>query len=200
MIEYVKGAFTEVTATHAIVECGGMGYMVNISLNTYSEIQSLKEGMLLTHYQVSVDIRSGESKNQLYGFSNDQERKYFRQLIAISGISASIANMILSSFKPAEFHAIVANGDSKTLTSVKGVGPKVAQKIVNELRDKMVKEELTAEISVGSGNTIRQEALSALSALGFDRAASAKTLNKLLQSDQPPSTVEDLVKQALKQL
>ncbi len=200
MIEYVRGTFAEVTPTHAVVDLAGLGYMVHISLNTYSDIQHQKEGKLLVHYQVSVDIRSGESKNQLYGFSTDQERKYFRQLIAISGISSSIANMILSSFKPEEFHSIVANGDSKSLTTVKGVGPKVAQKVVSELRDKMVKEELNVEISVDSGNTIRQEALSALSALGFDRAASVKTLNKLLKSDQPPSTVEELVKHALKQL
>lgn len=201
MIEFVSGKFHELTPTHVIVDVGGLGYLVNITLNTYSEIQGNTDGKLITHYQVSVDVRSGESKNQLYGFTTQQERKYFRLLISVSGISTSIANMILSSFKPGEFHSIVANGDHKTLTSVKGVGPKVAQKIVNELREKVIKEgEGQEEFSSPAGNSIRQEALSALSALGFDRSASVKVINSLMKSDQAPSSVEELVKQALKKL
>ena len=199
MIEYITGKFDEVNPAYVVVESGGLGRMVQISLNTYSDIQGQKEGRLLTHYAVSVDVRSGESKHQLFGFSTQLERQLFRLLIAISGISSSIAHMVLSAFKPEEFQSIVLNGDSKTLTSVKGVGPKVAQKIVAELREKVAKDEQIQEISQGGGNSMRQEALSALVALGFDRAKSVKVINEVIKNDDPAS-VEQLIKQALKQL
>jgi len=120
-------------------------------------------------------------------------------LISVSGISSSIAHMVLSAFKPEEFQSIVLNGDSRTLTTVKGVGPKVAQKIVAELREKVAKSEHFDEISQPSGNSMRQEALSALVALGFDRGKSVKVLNAVIK-DEAPSTVEELIKKALKQL
>lgn len=200
MIEYVAGEFTEKNPAYICVESSGLGYMVQVSLNTYSDVQGLFEGKLLTHYAVSVDVRSGESKHQLFGFSSNLERQLFRQLIAISGISSSIAMMILSSFKPSEFQSIVLSGDSKTLTAVKGIGPKVAQKIIHELSSKLAKNDLEMDDSSTSGNSLRQEALSALGALGFDRAPTVKVINAIMQQPDAPTNVETLIKQALKQL
>jgi holliday junction DNA helicase RuvA len=199
MIEFISGKFAEVNPAYALVDVNGLGYLVQISLNTYTDINGQESGRLITHYAVSVDVRSGESKHQLFGFSTQLERQLFRLLISVSGISSSIAHMVLSAFKPEEFQSIVLNGDSRTLTTVKGVGPKVAQKIVAELREKVAKSEHFDEISQPSGNSMRQEALSALVALGFDRGKSVKVLNAVIK-DQAPATVEELIKKALKQL
>ena len=199
MIEFIGGKFAEINPAYLIVDVNGLGYLVQISLNTYTDINGQESGRLITHYAVSVDVRSGESKHQLFGFSTQLERQLFRLLISVSGISSSIAHMVLSAFKPEEFQSIVLNGDSRTLTTVKGVGPKVAQKIVAELREKVAKSEHFDEISQPSGNSMRQEALSALVALGFDRGKSVKVLNAVIK-DEAPSTVEELIKKALKQL
>jgi holliday junction DNA helicase RuvA len=199
MIEFISGKFAEVNPAYVLVDVNGLGYLVQISLNTYTDINGQESGRLITHYAVSVDVRSGESKHQLFGFSTQLERQLFRLLISVSGISSSIAHMVLSAFKPQEFQSIVLNGDSRTLTTVKGVGPKVAQKIVAELREKVAKSEHFDEISQPSGNSMRQEALSALVALGFDRAKSVKVLNAVVK-DEAPATVEELIKKALKQL
>ncbi|MDP4687743.1 MAG: Holliday junction branch migration protein RuvA [Salibacteraceae bacterium] len=199
MIEFIGGKFAEINPAYVLVDVNGLGYLVQISLNTYTDINGQESGRLITHYAVSVDVRSGESKHQLFGFSTQLERQLFRLLISVSGISSSIAHMVLSAFKPQEFQSIVLNGDSRTLTTVKGVGPKVAQKIVAELREKVAKSEHFDEISQPSGNSMRQEALSALVALGFDRAKSVKVLNAVVK-DEAPATVEELIKKALKQL
>jgi holliday junction DNA helicase RuvA len=199
MIEFIGGKFAEINPAYVLVDVNGLGYLVQISLNTYTDINGQESGRLITHYAVSVDVRSGESKHQLFGFSTQLERQLFRLLISVSGISSSIAHMVLSAFKPEEFQSIVLNGDSRTLTTVKGVGPKVAQKIVAELREKVAKSEHFDEISQPSGNSMRQEALSALVALGFDRGKSVKVLNAVIK-DQAPATVEELIKKALKQL
>ena len=199
MIEFIGGKFAEINPAYVLVDVNGLGYLVQISLNTYTDINGQESGRLITHYAVSVDVRSGESKHQLFGFSTQLERQLFRLLISVSGISSSIAHMVLSAFKPQEFKSIVLNGDSRTLTTVKGVGPKVAQKIVAELREKVAKSEHFDEISQPSGNSMRQEALSALVALGFDRAKSVKVLNAVVK-DEAPATVEELIKKALKQL
>ncbi|MBT3647984.1 MAG: Holliday junction branch migration protein RuvA [Flavobacteriales bacterium] len=200
MIEYLTGKFAEKNPAFVVVDVNGLGYMVQVSLNTYSDVNGLEEGTLLIQYSVSVDVRSGESKHQLFGFSTNHERQLFRQLVTISGVSSGIAHMILSSFKPDEFQSIVFEGDIKTLTSVKGIGPKLAQKVIAELADKIVRDESDPEIASGGGNSLRQEALSALTALGFDRGGSAKVINQLLKSESPPESVEDLVKTALKKL
>lgn len=199
MIEFIGGKFAEINPAYVLVDVNGLGYLVQISLNTYTDINGQESGRLIIHYAVSVDVRSGESKHQLFGFSTQLERQLFRLLISVSGISSSIAHMVLSAFKPEEFQSIVLNGDSRTLTTVKGVGPKVAQKIVAELREKVAKSEHFDEISQPSGNSMRQEALSALVALGFDRGKSVKVLNGVIK-DEAPATVEELIKKALKQL
>ncbi|MEX2595330.1 MAG: Holliday junction branch migration protein RuvA [Salibacteraceae bacterium] len=200
MIEYIAGEFTEKKPSYICVESCGLGYQVQVSLNTFSDVKDQFEGKLLTHYSVSVDVRSGESKHQLFGFSSNLERQIFRQLISISGISSSIAMMILSSFKASEFESIVISGDSKTLTAVKGIGPKVAQKIITELGGKFGKDEKFLDEPSNTGNSLRQEALSALNALGFDRAASVKVINAIMQKPDAPENVESLIKHALKQL
>ena len=200
MIEYLTGKFAEKNPAFVVVDVNGLGYMVQVSLNTYSDVNGLEEGTLLIQYSVSVDVRSGESKHQLFGFSTNHERQLFRQLVTISGVSSGIAHMILSSFKPDEFQSIVFEGDIKTLTSVKGIGPKLAQKVIAELADKIVRDESDPGRASGGGNSLRQEALSALTALGFDRGGSAKVINQLLKSESPPESVEDLVKTALKKL
>ena len=199
MFEYISGKFSEKTPTHVVVDVGGIGYIVSVSLNTYTDINELSEGKLLAQYNVSVDVRSGESRHQIFGFSTALERALFRQLVSVSGVSSGIAHMILSAFKPDELQSILVNGDAKTLPTVKGVGPKLAQKIIGELREKVAKDENNFDESTTGGNSMRQEALSALTALGFDRGKSAKVLNQLIK-DEPPSSVEVLIKNALKQL
>lgn len=199
MIDFIVGKFAEINPAYVLVEANGLGYLVQISLNTYSDINGKESGKLITHYTVSVDVRSGESKHQLFGFSTELERQLFRLLISVSGISSSISHMVLSAFKPEEIQSLILNGDSKTLTTVKGVGPKMAQKIVSELREKVAKSEHFEEISQPVGNSIRQEALSALVALGFDRAKAVKVVNAVVKNDAP-ETVEQLIKTALKQL
>ncbi|GAB5538059.1 MAG: Holliday junction branch migration protein RuvA [Salibacteraceae bacterium] len=199
MFEYISGKFTEKTPTYVVVDVGGIGYIVNISLTTYSEINDKDQGRLLTQYNVSVDVRSGESKHQIFGFATSLERNLFRQLVTVSGVSSGIAHTILSAFKPDELQSILMNGDTKSLTTVKGVGPKLAQKVIAELRDKIAKTDIELDENQNSGNSIRQEALSALTALGFDRGKSVKVINKLL-NDESHATVETLLKSALKQL
>lgn len=199
MFEYISGKFSEKTPTHVVVDVGGIGYIVSVSLNTYTDINELSEGKLLAQYNVSVDVRSGESRHQIFGFSTALERALFRQLVSVSGVSSGIAHMILSAFKPDELQSILVNGDAKTLTTVKGVGPKLAQKIIGELREKVAKDENNFDENTTGGNSMRQEALSALTALGFDRGKTAKVLNQLIK-DEPPSSVEVLIKNALKQL
>lgn len=199
MIEYIAGELVEKTPTYVVIEGYGIGYLIHVSLTTYSDISGSAKAKLLIHYSVSVDIRSGESKHQLYGFSTAIERQLFRQLINISGISATIAHMILSALKPMEFQSVVLNGDAKTLTMVKGLGPKLAQKIIAELREKFVKSEQFTDMVESPSNSLRQEALSALTALGFDRASAVKVINNIVKTDNP-HTVEALIKSALKQL
>lgn len=199
MFEYISGNFSEKTPTYIVVDVNGLGYIVQVSLNTYTDVNNLDSGKLHTHYSVSVDVRSGESKHQIYGFSTILERSLFRSLITVSGVSAGIAHMILSAFKPNELQSILANGDSKTLTTVKGVGPKLAQKIIGELREKIVKADDAGDILASSGNSLRQEALSALTALGFDRAKAVKAINMVMKTNENAS-VEEVIKNALKQL
>ena len=199
MIEFISGLFAEKTPTHVVVDVNGLGYLVHISLNTFSDINELDKGRLLTQYNVSGDVRSGESRHQLFGFSTESERQLFKQLITVSGVSSGIAHTILSAFKADELRSILMNGDSKTLTTVKGVGPKLAQKVIGELREKIVKSDIAGDIVAGGGNSLRQEALSALTALGFDRAGAARVISQIIKDDAP-YTVEELIKKALKQL
>jgi Holliday junction DNA helicase RuvA len=193
MIEFLKGRLIEKTPSYIVVECNGVGYYVNISLHTYGQIGNEEAVQVLTHFQVKEDAQN------LYGFKTKDERQVFRQLISVSGIGTATAQMMLSSLSPDEVRSAILSEDVATLKGVKGIGAKTAQRVIIDLRDKMGKEDIIPEISGGLHNTAKQEALSALIALGFDRAQANKVLDKLVQ-DAPDSGIEDLIKAALKKL
>jgi Holliday junction DNA helicase RuvA len=193
MIEFLKGRLAEKNPSYVVVDCNGIGYYVNISLNTFSALGDGEAISLFTHLAIREDA------HVLYGFAEKEERAFFRQLISVSGVGASTAQMVLSSLAPSEAMAAITNGDVATLQSVKGIGGKTAQRIIIDLKDKIAKIELNSDISIGSHNTSRQEALSALFALGFDKNKSTKMIDNLLKSNGE-APVEELVKLALKKL
>lgn len=193
MIEFLKGRLAEKNPSFIVIECNGVGYYLNISLHTYSSIGEGEAISLFTH----VAIR--EDAHVLYGFADREERLFFRQLISVSGVGASTAQMVLSSLAPTEAMSAIINGDVATLQSVKGIGGKTAQRIIIDLKDKIGKLDAVSEISLTPHNTNRQEALSALFALGFDKNKSTKMIDNLLKSNSD-LPVEGLVKAALKKL
>lgn len=199
MIEFLKGRLAEKDPTKVIIDCNGVGYLVNITLNTHAALPNEEFCKLHIHYSVSVDVRSGASTHSLFGFADKTEREYFRQLINISGVSSNTARMILSSLNPAELSQAIAMQNEVAFKSIKGIGPKLAQKIIQELTGKLNKLETSAEIFSSSNNTTQNEALSALIALGFDRQSSRKVLAKI-SAENANLSVEQLIKNALKQL
>lgn len=193
MITHINGKLVELNPAYAVVECNGVGYMLNISLNTYSKLGASESCKLFTHLAVKEDSHT------LYGFYDQLERKIFRMLISVSGVGASTARVILSSMQSGEIRDAIVNEDVALIKSVKGIGIKTAQRIILDLKDKMLKAFDDIEITMKSGNRNREEALSALEVLGFPTKAVHKLIDKLLGKD-PDLVVEDLVKQALKQL
>lgn len=193
MIEFLKGRLAEKNPSFVVIDCNGIGYYVNISLNTYSAIGEGEAVSLYTHLAIREDA------HVLYGFADREERMFFRQLISVSGVGASTAQMVLSSLAPVEAMNAIINGDVATLQSVKGIGGKTAQRIIIDLKDKIGKLDTLSEISLTPHNTNRQEALSALFALGFDKNKSTKMIDKLLKANNE-LPVEELVKSALKKL
>ncbi|MBL4624842.1 MAG: Holliday junction branch migration protein RuvA [Flavobacteriales bacterium] len=199
MIELIKGRLVEKYLTHAIIEANGLGYFVNISLTTYSGLPQTDEVKLLIYYSVNVDVRSGSSNHVLFGFINEEERSLFRLLIGISGVSANTARMMLSSLNPSELGNAIGSENVAVIKSVKGIGPKLAQRIVVELKEKIMGLELSSTNSTIQSNTISEEALSALSALGFDKSKARKIVNNILKKEGE-ITVEALIKSALQQM
>ena len=193
MITHINGKLVELNPAYAIIECSGVGYLLNISLNTYSKLGESESCKLYTHLSVKEDSHT------LYGFHEKLERKIFRMLISVSGVGASTARVILSSMQSAEIRDAIVSEDVALIKSVKGIGIKTAQRIILDLKDKMLKAFDDIEITIRSGNRNREEALSALEVLGFPMKAVHKLVDKLLEKD-PQVEVEDLVKQALKQL
>ena len=193
MISHINGKLVELNPAYAIIECNGVGYLLNISLNTYSNLGESESCKLYTHLSVKEDSHT------LYGFYEKLERKIFRMLISVSGVGASTARVILSSMQSAEIRDAIVSEDVALMKSVKGIGIKTAQRIILDLKDKMLKAFDDIEITIKSGNRNREEALSALEVLGFPMKAVHKLIDKLLEKD-PQIEVEDLVKQALKQL
>jgi Holliday junction DNA helicase RuvA len=194
MFAYIKGTFTVKTPTLAVVEANGVGYAINISLHTYSKIENLPEGRLWTHVHIKDD------SHDIYGFFNEDEREIFRLLISVSGIGTNTARIILSSMTSAETKNAILAEDELAFKRVKGVGPKTAKRLIIDLKDKVLKID-SSEMAVpltALGNTPRREALSALLALGFNRAEVQKALN-MAPSDEEIST-EELIKQSLKAL
>ena len=197
MYEYISGTLTEVAPASAVVEAGGIGYFINISLHTFSEIEKAEQVRLYLHYVVREDAQ------MLYGFASKAERELFRLLIGVSGVGGNTARMIQSTYSPSELRNIIATGNAVLLKNVKGLGLKTAQKIIVDLSGKMLDlkgdDAAASAIAAGMTNEVYDEALSALVMLGFAKAASEKVLRKLFK-DQPSLTVEDAVRQALKNL
>lgn len=197
MYEYITGTLAEAAPAYAIVETGGIGYFINISLQTYSEIENRSEVKLFLHHIVREDAQI------FYGFATKIERDLFRMLIGVSGVGGNTARMIQSTYSPSELQNIIATGNATLLKNVKGLGIKTAQKIIVDLSGKVLdltEGAATAVAAVGgAANEAFDEALSALVMLGFQKSASDKVLRKLLK-DNPSATVEELVRLALKQL
>ena len=193
MFEYIKGDLNDLTPTAVIVENHGMGYYINITLNTYSQLSGHTSAQLYLHQVIRDDA------HLLFGFKELKEREVFRLLISVSGVGANTARMMLSSLTSEEIKQAIFSNNSKTLQDVKGIGAKTAQRIIIELKDKIGKEDEMGKIVLAQDNTIREEALSALVMLGFAKNSIAKVLDKIIKANAPTS-VEELIKIALKQL
>ena len=203
MIDSLRGDLAEKAPGHAVVECHGVGYLVHITANTYGDLPERGPCKLFIHYAVSVDVRSGLSEHKLFGFINTEERHLFRQLISVQGVSTTIGLAILGSKRTEDLRVAILNGDESVLKSVKGIGPKLAQRIVGELRGKLSNEPIERVLASagGGGNTLRAEALSALVSLGLDRAKAERSLQRVLSEqaeDVPP--LEELIRLSLKNL
>jgi Holliday junction DNA helicase RuvA len=206
MIEYIKGELTEVSPTMAVVEAHGVGYALVISLNTFTEIQSKKEVKLYVHEAIVTGGR--DDSYTLYGFADKQERELYRMLITVSGVGSGTARMILSASSPAELVNIIASGDERSLKGVKGIGLKTAQRIIVDLRDKMAAMGIISTGTSGQGaqptapavnKEVRDEAVGALTMLGFSPAPSSKVVTEILK-ETPDMPVEQVIKQALKMI
>jgi holliday junction DNA helicase RuvA len=193
MIAYLTGNFTTKTPSYVHIDVNGVGYEVQISLNTYSKIQDQGKGTLLTHLLVREDAHI------LFGFSDAAEKEMFLLLIGVSGVGASTARVMLSYMKPEDVSRAILQGNSKQLESVKGIGKKTAERIVLELRDKLGKQPAGTNISLLQSNSLQVDALNALIALGINRQAAESTLQKVLLQF-PGLSVEELIKKALQNL
>jgi len=194
MYEYIQGSLVELTPTHAIVEAGSVGYFVNISLQTYSQLEGKTQAKLWLHQIIREDA------HLLYGFSDVREREIFRLLISVSGVGASTARLILSSLTTDEIQAAITTENVNLIKQVKGIGLKTAQRIVVDLKDKVSLGEATVtQILSTSNNTLKSEALSALVMLGFARSAADKVIDQVLK-EMGQMPVEALIKHALKRL
>ena len=193
MIHHLKGQLIEKNPTYVVIECSGIGYTVNISLHTYSLIPDSEAVSLYTYLQVKEDSHT------LYGFIEKSEREIFKLLISVSGVGTSTARMMLSSLQPREVIDAIASGDVPTIQSVKGIGAKTAQRVILDLKDKVIKVLGDDEVFVSQNNTNKEEALSALEILGYNRRQAGKVVEKIVKED-PESTVESIIKLALKKL
>lgn len=197
MIEYIRGTLEELTPTMAVIDCQGVGYGLNISLGTFSTIQGKQEVKLFVYEVIREDAY------QLWGFATRSERELFLQLTSVSGIGAAMARMILSAFSPSELVEVISSGNDRALKSVKGIGPKAAQRVIVDLHDKILGLDITPTSTSAPAAALnqetQQEAVAALTMLGFSPAPSAKVVTKLLSED-PDMAVEQIIKQALKML
>lgn len=193
MYEYIKGILVEAAPTYAVVECGGVGYYINVSVNTYAQISSLKEVCLYIHQIVREDALL------LYGFHTKDERTIFRQLISVSGVGANTASVMLSSMTVGEIAGAIMTGNVDAIKRVKGIGLKTAQRVIIELKDKVAAAGEGGTADLGAVSGMREEAMAALVMLGFVKAQVSKVLDKLIAGGKGTS-VEELIKLALKQL
>ena len=193
MIAHLQGKLVEKSPTQIIIDCGGVGYHVNISLHTYSLIPNTDFIKVYTHLQIKEDAHT------LFGFMEKSEREIFRLLLSVSGIGASIARTMLSSLDPKQITNAIASADVVTIQSIKGIGSKTAQRVILDLKEKVLKLYDLDEVSMSKSNTNRDEALSALEVLGFVRKTSEKVIEKIVKED-PEASVESIIKKALKSL
>ena len=191
MYEYIEGEFVEKSPVHLIVQAGHMAYYIHISVNTYSQVGSLTSGRIYLHFVVREDAQI------LYGFAGREEREVFRLLLSVSGVGANTARLIHSSLSPKEVTQAILAGNVSVLQGIKGIGAKSAQRIIIDLKDKVGKGAGIDELFFSQDNTSREEALSALVALGFPKKSVEKILTRIL-SEQPELSVEEVVKAALK--
>lgn len=191
--EYIQGLVTDITPTTTVLEQAGIGYNIQISLHTYSQVREKKSAVLF----IEEIIR--EDTHDLYGFFTKSERTLFQQLVSVSGVGANTARMMLSSLSPEEIKAAILKDNVAVLKKIKGIGAKTAQRIIIDLRDKLGKMEESLQFLPGTGNTVRDEALSALTMLGFGKTDASKILDKLMP-EKTEWEVEELIKAALKLL
>lgn len=195
MIAFLRGNFVKKSPAAVIVDVNGVGYELLISLNTYSSIAQLEHGQLFTYFHVREDAQL------LFGFADESEKELFIQLISVSGVGASTARMILSSMKPAELSRVITQGNARQLESVKGIGKKTAERIILELKDKLGKIQESGINNSGiGGNTIDNDALNALIALGIARLTAEQALARVRKSNPDLTKIEDLIKMALKNI
>jgi len=192
MYAYLQGKFSLKNPAQVYIDVNGIGFEVNISLNTYAQIQNSENGKLYTYLQVKEDAHT------LYGFFDKSEKEIFVQLISVSGIGAATARMMLSHLKPLEVTHAIQHGNIKLLESIKGIGKKTAERLVLELRDKVSKVDISTNINTLPGNTMQQDALNALIALGITRAQAEASIKKITVSDPGIHNLEELIKKALK--
>lgn len=204
MIDYIKGELAELTPAQAVIEAAGVGYALNISLNTYTAIQGKKDVKLFVHESLVTGGR--DDSYTFFGFASKQERDLYRLLISVSGVGANTARMILSAASPADLSNAIASSNERLLKGVKGIGLKTAQRIIVDLKDKVVALGIAQEVVMGEGgstvavnNEVMDEAVSALTMLGFSPAPSAKVVKALLE-ENAAMPVEQVVKEALKRI
>lgn len=198
MIEFIRGALAELNPTYAVIECGGVGYMANISLNTYSALEGKSEAKLYIHEAIREDAY------QLYGFETTSEREVFRLLTSVSGVGASTARVMVSAMNAGELKSVIMSENVKALKGIKGIGLKTAERIVVELKDKIGKLDVdgapsASQPAAAPTSTTKEESLQALEVLGYNKAQASKVVDKIL-SDNPELNVEGVVKAAFKML
>ncbi|MFV8332722.1 Holliday junction branch migration protein RuvA [Flavobacterium sp. XS2P14] len=193
MIAHLQGKLVEKSPTQIIIDCGGVGYHVNISLHTYSLLPNTDFIKVYTHLQIKEDAHT------LFGFMEKSEREIFRLLLSVSGIGANIARTMLSSLDPKQITNAIASADVVAIQSIKGIGSKTAQRVILDLKEKVLKLFDLDEVSMSQSNTNRDEALSALEVLGFLRKASERVVEKIVK-EEPDASVESIIKKALKNL
>ena len=194
MITHLQGQLVEKTPTYVVIDCNGVGYMIHISLNTYSKISEEKQLRLYTYLQIKEDAHT------LFGFYEKSEREVFSLLLSVSGVGASTPRIMLSSLSPSQLQSAIINGDAKTIQSIKGIGAKTAQRIILDLREKMIKLGGVEEISNNDTNINKQEALSALEVLGYPQKVAENVVQKIISKANDNLSVEEIIKQALKLL
>lgn len=194
MITQLQGKLVEKNPTYVVIDCGGVGYFVNITLHTFSSLPDSEFIKLYTHLQIKEDSHT------LYGFSTKTEREIFVLLLSVSGVGANTARTMLSSLTAAHIRSAIINGDVVSIQSVKGIGAKTAQRVILDLKEKMVKLQDFEDVSVTTVNTSKEEALAALEVLGFARKQSEKVVDKIVKSASGEISVEEIIKQALKNL